>query len=69
MIPLTNRDIFSDPVQLLEELTDSTSKHYNPLMTKLLKVEYGSIEAYMKSESFQQQIKEYKEKIRSKPKR
>jgi hypothetical protein len=60
-------EIISDPVKSLEEITDPTSPEYNPLITKLIKDEYGSIDVYMESDNFKEEIKRYKEsKIKKK---
>jgi hypothetical protein len=42
------------PLKNIENVTDCASKDYNPLITKLIKTEYGSIDEYiqkMKSKS------------------
>jgi hypothetical protein len=60
-------EIISNPVLSLEEITDPTSSEYNPLITKLIKDEYGSIDVYMKSNNFKEEVRRCKEsKIRKK---
>jgi len=57
MIPI---EIIPNPILSLEEITDPTSAEYNPLITKLIKDEYGSIDVYMESDNFKEMVESYK---------